>query len=750
MNNSIIKFKYSIIAILMIVLHGVVAHATTPWVVNPGDYRYDMSLYLDVILYGTRMDYSKYNVAVFSGDQCRGVAEILSLENGKECLYLRTRSNQESDEALTFKYCNKETGEILPVYGVSFPFEAESRLGYPSDPYMVDIIRHFAVNLNAGNGGSIDQTGGMIAEATELTITAKPSEGYHFKQWSDGNTDNPRNIVIENDITLTAEFDANTYKLIYNVDNSLYKEYDVSFGTSITPETAPEKEGYSFSGWKDLPETMPARDVTVTGSFSINSYNAVFKIGEDVIETKTVVFGQPVVAPNAPEKEGHTFAGWQNIPETMPAHDIEILGSYTVNSYKLTYLLDGETYKVVEIKFGSPIVAEVAPEKEGYTFSGWKDLPETMPARDVTVTGSFSINSYNAVFKIGEEVIETKTVVFGQPVVAPDAPEKEGHTFAGWQNIPETMPAHDIEILGSYTVNSYKLTYLLDGETYKVVEIKFGSPIVAEVAPEKEGYTFSGWKDLPETMPARDVTVTGSFSINSYNAVFKIGEEVIETKTVVFGQPVVAPDAPEKEGHTFAGWQNIPETMPAHDIEILGSYTVNSYKLTYLLDGETYKVTEIEFGSPIVAEVAPEKEGYTFSGWDGLPETMPARDVTVTGSFSINSYKLSVYLDNEIYLENILEYGSEINIPEPELPTGRKFNGWNTEIPATMPAHDLEIFGTTTDTSSLPDIFPDGNEMVTIYDIKGHLIFSNIPAEEAINRLRTGIYIINGKKVFFK
>ena len=290
----------------------------------------------------------------------------------------------------------------------------------------------------------------------------------------------------------------------------------------------------------------------------------------------------------------------------------------------------------------------------------------------------------------------------------------------------------------------------MDGETYKVTEIEFGSTIAAEVAPEKEGYTFSGWKDLPGTMPASDVTVSGSFSINSYNAVFKIGEEMIETKTIVFGQPVVAPDAPEKEGHTFAGWQNIPETMPAHDIEILGSYTVNSYKLTYLLDGETYKVTEIEFGSPIVAEVAPEKEGYTFSGWDGLPETMPARDVTVTGSFSINSYKLSVYLDNEIYLENILEYGSEINIPEPELPTGRKFNGWNTEIPATMPAHDLEIFGTTTDTSSLPDIFPDGNEMVTIYDIKGHLIFSNIPAEEAINRLRTGIYIINGKKVFFK
>ena len=871
MKNSIIKFRHSVIALLMIILNGVGASASTPWTVNPSDYRYDMSLYLDVSFAAVKMDYSQYDVAVFSGDECRGIAEVLPLGDGKECLYLRTRSNQESGETLTFKYYNKETEEILPIEGVSFPFESNARLGYPSDPYLVKIIFYYDVNLSAEDGGTIDKEGGRLAEGTELVVTATPSEGYHFKQWSDENTDNPRTITVENDITLTAQFEVNTYKLVYNVDDNLYKEYDVNYGTAITPEALPEKEGYTFSGWDDVPETMPAHDVTVSGTFSINSYNAVFKIGDDVIETKSVVFGQSVVAPEAPEKEGHTFAGWQDVPETMPAHDIEILGSYTVNSYKLIYMVDGENYKeytvdygtaitpealpekegytfsgwdevpgtmpahdvtvsgtfainsynavfkigddVIETKsvvfgelvvapeapekeghtfagwqnvpetmpahdieiqgsytvnsykltyvvdganykeytidFGTAITPEAYPEKEGYTFSGWEGLPETMPAHDVTVNGKFTINSYNAVFKIGEEVIETKSVVFGQPVVAPEAPEKEGHTFAGWQNVPETMPAHDIEIQGSYTVNSYKLTYMVDGEKYKETDVLYGTAITAKAYPEKEGYTFSGWEGLPETMPAHDVTVSGKFTINSYNAVFKIGEEVIETKSVVFGQPVVAPEAPEKEGHTFAGWKDVPETMPAHDIEIQGSYTVNSYKLTYVVDGETYKELNVEFGAEIVPET-PEKEGYTFSGWEGLPETMPAHDVTVSGTFTVNQYKLTVYLDGEVYMEKMLDYGSPISVPDPQVPEGKVFDGWNMEIPETMPAHDLEIHGTTSDVSGILNIFFDENSELTIYSIKGQLLYRNISVKEASGKLSSGVYIINGKKVLVR
>jgi hypothetical protein len=55
---------------------------------------------------------------------------------------------------------------------------------------------------------------------------------------------------------------------------------------------------------------------------------------------------------------------------------------------------------------------------------------------------------------------------------------------------------------------------MVDGEEYKTVEIEYGAEITPEDEPEKEGYTFKGWNEIPETMPANDVTVTGIYEKN--------------------------------------------------------------------------------------------------------------------------------------------------------------------------------------------------------------------------------------------
>ena len=118
----------------------------------------------------------------------------------------------------------------------------------------------------------------------------------------------------------------------------------------------------------------------------------------------------------------------------------------------------------------------------------------------------------------------------------------------------------------------HTLTYVIDGEEYKKYEIEEGEAITPEAALTKEGYTFSGWSEIPQTMPAHDVTVTGTFSINKY-------------------------------------------------------------KLTYLIDGEEYKSYEVEYGVTFTPEPDPTKDGYMFSGWSNIPETMPAEDITIKGSF---------------------------------------------------------------------------------------------------------------------
>ena len=60
----------------------------------------------------------------------------------------------------------------------------------------------------------------------------------------------------------------------------------------------------------------------------------------------------------------------------------------------------------------------------------------------------------------------------------------------------------------------YTLTYLVDDEVYKTYKLKVGDTITPEAEPTKEGYTFSGWSEIPSTMPDHDVTVSGTFTKN--------------------------------------------------------------------------------------------------------------------------------------------------------------------------------------------------------------------------------------------
>ena len=61
---------------------------------------------------------------------------------------------------------------------------------------------------------------------------------------------------------------------------------------------------------------------------------------------------------------------------------------------------------------------------------------------------------------------------------------------------------------------AHKLTYMLDGSVWKEQEYEEGDQIEALEAPEKKNFIFAQWKDLPETMQASDLTVTGVYNFD--------------------------------------------------------------------------------------------------------------------------------------------------------------------------------------------------------------------------------------------
>ena len=85
------------------------------------------------------------------------------------------------------------------------------------------------------------------------------------------------------------------------------------------------------------------------------------------------------------------------------------------------------------------------------------------------------------------------------------------------------------------------------------------------------------------------------------------------------------------------------------------------------------------YGDKIALRADPEKrEGYTFSGWSPIPETMPMENVTVTGSWSINQYTVTFKSDtNVVYTTIKQDYNTAFEMPKEELvKTGYTFKGW--------------------------------------------------------------------------
>ena len=340
---------------------------------------------------------------------------------------------------------------------------------------------------------------------------------------------------------------------------------------------------------------------------------------------------------------------------------------------------------------------------------------EPMPEFTLTYTG-FKNNETSAVL--------TKQVIVKCDATEDSAPGEYPITLSG----AEAQNYEISYVAGTLTVSepqSYTLTYLVDGEVYKTYSIKYRSAITPEPAPIKEGYTFSGWSDIPETMPAHDVTVTGTFTINKYKLTYKVDGEVYKSYDVEYGAKITPEAEPTKEGYTFSGWSEIPETMPAHDITVTGSFTINKYKLTYIVDGEVYKSYDIEYGTTITPEFAPTKEGYTFSGWSDIPATMPAHDVTVTGTFTRDG----IVVDNVVFEE------TEDGVV---LINGESLSG-NVIIPATITAN-----GQTYRVIAIGEGAFKGNAAITSVTISSGVVLIGASAFEGCTNLKE---IIIGKDV---
>ena len=585
------------------------------------------------------------------------------------------KNNIKKGAQATLGATTKEAAEKYETRELTFNFIPSTFSGYTGEwannVYTWEKDK-YTITFNTDGGKDIaDMT---VAWGETLNLPTPTKTGYTFAGWYNGETKFEAKVMPSENLILIAKWTPSTntaYKVEHywqNLADDGYTLHETETKTGTTgAETAAAAKSYPgfTAGTVTQPPIAADGSTVVKIYYTRNSYTLTWnfdggKENATGYTSGTVKFGAAINKPSEdPTKTGYTFAGWsEKIPKTMPANNLTVKAQWKVVNYSISYNLNGGTDE------GNPNSYTVEsdftlknPTKEGYTFAGWSGTDISGTEKAVTIknatgnreyTANWTANQYTITFNTdGGSEVESITQDYGTTIAKPTDPTKTGYTFAGWsEEIPATMPAGNMTVKAKWTINKYTITFDTDGGSeIAPITQDYGMEITAPANPTKTGYTFDGWDaEIPTTMPANNLTITAKWKINKYTVTFKNGDKVVKSAEMNYGSAIAAPKDPDKEGYTFKGWQGYTDnmTLPAHDVTFTAQWTINKYTLTFK-NGETvYKTITQDYGTAIAKPAGPTKTGYTFGGWDKtIPTTMPAGDMTIKAKWTANQYTVT-------------------------------------------------------------------------------------------------------------
>ena len=177
------------------------------------------------------------------------------------------------------------------------------------------------IDANGGVGGSGSQT---VQKGKTVTLEAPTKEGHLFTGWKDekGNSypagaDGKVNITVNEDMKLTAVWEARTFTVTYVLLDGKTRTETVAYGQKLTLGEEP-RTGYTFVGWKDgekmyhAGETITVtEDKTLTAVWDTRSFTVTYVLLNGKTRTETAAYGQNVTLGEEP-RTGYTFVGWKD------------------------------------------------------------------------------------------------------------------------------------------------------------------------------------------------------------------------------------------------------------------------------------------------------------------------------------------------------------------------------------------------------------------------------------------------------
>ena len=669
-------------------------------------------------------------------------------------------------EGYTFTGWNPEVG-VMGVENVRFDAKfSAGTVGYKVETYVMGL------DGNYGDAAIEDKS---ATTGETVSVTPETREGFTVAD----NSVLSGTVLADGSLVLKVYYSRNQYKL--SVDGA---ETDVYYGAALNVAEPAAREGYTFAGWNmDIPATMPAENLTLVSQWSENdadysAYNAAVaaaqaKQGEENYDKKyTAETRDALASALADDVSGKKYSE-QGVVDAATKAINDAVAALELMTYTATFYVDGAVHATVTAKVGEQIVAPADPAKEGYIFKGWDKEVGKMGVEDVSFNAEFeeatgiayTVEVYTMDVNGNYGAAETKTLygTTGATVNA-DTTAAEGFTF---DESADNVVSGEIAADGSLVLkvyfarNQYKLS--VDG----VESMVYYGAAVSVADPVKEHYTFAGWDpELPETMPAHDVTVVAKWTedgadytaynaakaeaeakqkeenygkkytaetraalaealandvsgkkyseqgvvdaatkaindavaaleLMTYTATFYVDGAVHATVQTKVGEQIAKPEDPTKTGYVFTGWDPEVGVMGVENVSFNAqfsagevSYTVETYVMG--LDGEYGAAETKNVPATTGAEVTltPDaREGFTVAGDSVLSGTVAAdSSLTLKVYYSRNQYKLTVDgAESDVY------FGAALEIADPAPREGYTFTGWSPAVPATMPAEDLAL-----------------------------------------------------------
>ena len=221
--------------------------------------------------------------------------------------------------------------------------------------------------------------GGLYEDGEIVRISATPKVGYLFARWSDGNTENPRKITVESELSLTAEFTAVCRLSVLSNDATMgtVKGSGEYAESTIVILSALPNEGFQFARWNDGSTENPRpvtvmEDTELTAEFlPLHSLSVTADATTDIVEGSGEYAEGTVVILSALPNEGFQFARWNdgNTENPRPVtvmEDTELTAEFETGSHRLSVRSGNED-------MGNVTALLTATPNTGYQFIHWND-----------------------------------------------------------------------------------------------------------------------------------------------------------------------------------------------------------------------------------------------------------------------------------------------------------------------------------------------------------------------------------------